>query len=110
MGEPTERRLTVAEMMILVSALAILLAMFTPTMRSLDAGTWTVIIIALAVPLYLLVSFTPLWVVLLLPRRRVGRGTDLYLVELVLALVLSLGLLILLPFALIMLGGPLRFR
>ena len=95
-------RYRIRHLLAAIAIMAVLLAMFTPEIRSWDRYAQAVVTVAVVVSIYFAVSFTPVWIVLLRLRNRSRRGLKTKMVDYVVvlgAIFLGFGLLIFLGFA-----------
>jgi hypothetical protein len=74
-------RFRIGNLLIVIALLALFLGFFAPELRSLDRTAQVVFMATGIITTVMLVSFTPVWVVLLILRRRSRRGLEIRAVD-----------------------------
>jgi hypothetical protein len=90
-------RFTIKNLMIITALVALPVALYAPELRSLDRNARVVLVASAVITAITLVSFTPVWVVLLDLRRRSRRGLGIRAVDyaaLFVAFLLALGIIV----------------
>jgi hypothetical protein len=95
-------RFRIGDMLAVIALVALFVGFFAPELRSWDRNALVVLVVAVVITAVCLVSFTPVWVVLLVLRKRSRRGLGIRAVDyaaVAAALLSGLGLLVAIGFA-----------
>jgi hypothetical protein len=95
-------RFRIGDMLVVIALVALFVGFFAPELRSWDRNSLVIFVVTCIITAVALVSFTPVWVVLLVLRRRSRRGLGIGAVDYAIvfvALLLALGILVAIGFA-----------
>jgi hypothetical protein len=95
-------RFRIGDMLAVIALVALVVGFFAPELRSWDRNALVVLVVTGVITAVCLVSFTPVWVVLLVLRKRSRRGLGIRAVDyavVAVALLSSLGILVAIGFA-----------
>jgi hypothetical protein len=95
-------RFRIGDMLIVIALVALFVGFFAPELRSWNRNTLVVFMATAIITAIGLVSFTPVWVVLLVLRKRSRQGLGIRAVDYAIvfvALLLALGILVAINFA-----------
>jgi hypothetical protein len=74
-------RFRIGDMLVVIALVALFVGFFAPELRSWDRNALVVFVVTAIITAVCLVSFTPVWVVLLVLRRRSRKGLGIRAVD-----------------------------
>jgi hypothetical protein len=95
-------RFRIGDMLVVIALVALFVGFFAPELRSWDRNSLVIFVVTVIITAVFLVSFTPVWVVLLVIRKRSRQGLGIRAVDyaaMSVAFLSGLGILVAIGFA-----------